>query len=34
MSTVGLDENVVQEYIKNQEMEDRRIDQLSLLDVK
>ena len=34
VSTVGLDENVVQEYIKNQEMEDRRIDQLSLLDVK
>ena len=30
VSTVGRDENVVREYIKSQEAEDRRIEQLSL----
>ena len=31
VSTVGLDEDVVRNYIKNQEAEDQRIDQLTLL---
>ena len=31
VSTVGLDENFVREYIKHQEAEDQRIDQLQLL---
>jgi putative transposase len=31
VSTVGLDEKVIKEYIKNQESEDRRQDQLSLM---
>ena len=31
VSTVGRDENVIREYIKNQEVEDKRIDQLRLL---
>ena len=30
VSTVGRDENTVREYIKSQEKEDRRLDQLSL----
>ncbi len=30
VSTVGRDEYVIREYIKNQEEEDRRIDQLDL----
>ncbi len=30
VSTVGRDENVVREYIKSQEAEDRRLEQLSL----
>jgi REP-associated tyrosine transposase len=30
VSTVGRDENAVREYIKSQEQEDRRLDQLSL----
>ena len=30
VSTVGLDKNVVREYIKNQEKEDERRDQLRL----
>ena len=30
VSTVGRDEHVIREYIKNQEEEDRRIDQLDL----
>ena len=30
VSTVGRDEKTVREYIRNQEKEDRRIDQLSL----
>lgn len=29
-STVGRDENVIREYIKKQEQEDRRLDQLKL----
>ena len=32
VSTVGLDEAVVRQYIQNQEAEDRRLDQLRLLD--
>lgn len=32
VSTVGLDEEVVRQYIQNQEAEDRRLDQLRLLD--
>ncbi len=32
VSTVGLDEAVVRQYIQNQEDEDRRVDQLRLLD--
>jgi len=31
VSTVGLDEDVVREYIKKQEQEDHRIDQLKLV---
>lgn len=31
VSTVGLDEKVIREYIKNQENEDRRQDQLDLM---
>ena len=30
VSTVGRDENVIREYIKNQETEDERLDQLKL----
>jgi putative transposase len=30
-STVGRDEQVIREYIRHQEAEDRRIDQLSLM---
>ena len=30
VSTVGIDEEVVREYIRRQEDEDRRVDQLSL----
>ena len=32
VSTVGRDETTIREYIRHQEKEDRRIDQLSLLD--
>jgi putative transposase len=32
VSTVGLDEAVIRQYIQNQEAEDRRLDQLSLFD--
>jgi putative transposase len=31
VSTVGLDEDVVRQYIQNQEAEDQRLDQLTLL---
>jgi len=31
VSTVGRDEGVVREYIRNQEVEDRRLDQLRML---
>ena len=31
VSTVGRDEQVIREYIRNQEAEDRRLEQLSLL---
>jgi putative transposase len=31
VSTVGRDENVIREYIRNQEAEDRRLEQLSLM---
>ncbi len=31
VSTVGKDEHSVREYIRNQEQEDRRVDQLNLL---
>jgi len=30
-STVGRDENVIREYIRHQEAEDRRVDQLNLM---
>jgi len=30
VSTVGIDEDVIREYIRHQEDEDRRVDQLSL----
>jgi putative transposase len=30
VSTVGRDEAVIREYIKNQEQEDKRLDQLNL----
>jgi putative transposase len=32
VSTVGTDETTIREYIKKQEVEDRRIDQLELFD--
>ena len=32
VSTVGRDENVIREYIRRQEVEDRRVDQLKLLE--
>jgi putative transposase len=32
VSTVGLDERAVREYIKQQEKEDRRIDQLEMFE--
>ena len=32
VSTVGLDEEVVRQYIQNQEAEDRRLDQLGMFD--
>ena len=32
VSTVGLDEEVVRQYIQNQEAEDRRLEQLSMFD--
>ena len=31
MSTVGLDEEMIRNYIKQQEKEDQRLDQLTLL---
>jgi putative transposase len=31
VSTVGRDEQVIREYIRNQEKEDRRVDQLKLV---
>ena len=31
VSTVGRDEDVLREYIRNQEAEDRRLEQISLL---
>ena len=31
VSTVGRDEQIIREYIRNQEAEDRRLDQLQLL---
>ena len=30
VSTVGRDENVIREYIRNQELEDQKLDQLNL----
>jgi len=32
VSTVGLDEEVLRQYIQNQEAEDRRLDQLGMFD--
>jgi putative transposase len=32
VSTVGRDENVIREYIKKQEQEDRRLDQLNMFE--
>ena len=32
VSTVGLDEETIREYVRNQEKEDRRIEQLNLLE--
>jgi len=32
VSTVGRDETVIREYIKNQEQEDRRLDQLNMFE--
>ena len=32
VSTVGMDEKLVREYIKNQEKEDRRLDQYKLAE--
>jgi len=32
VSTVGRDEEVIRKYIRRQEAEDRRVDQLNLLD--
>lgn len=34
VSTVGRDEQIVRTYIQNQEVEDRRLEQLSLWDEK
>lgn len=34
VSTVGLDETLVREYIRTQEDEDRRLDQLSLFETR
>ena len=31
VSTVGRDEDVIREYIRHQEQEDRRVDQLKLI---
>ena len=31
MTTVGRDETIIRQYIRNQEKEDRRIDQLNLM---
>jgi len=31
VSTVGRDEEIIREYIRNQEKEDRRIDQMALV---
>ena len=31
VSTVGLDEDVVRQYLRNQEADDQRLDQLALL---
>jgi putative transposase len=31
VSTVGRDEKIIREYIRNQEAEDRRLEQLSLM---
>ena len=33
VSTIGLDEGMIRNYIKNQEKEDKRIEQLSLLNM-
>jgi len=33
VSTVGIDEDTIRNYIKNQDNEDKRIDQLSLLNM-
>lgn len=33
VSTIGIDEDTIRNYIKNQENEDKRIDQLSLLNM-
>jgi hypothetical protein len=33
VSTVGRDEAVIREYIRNQEQEDRRLDRLNLVEV-
>ena len=32
VSTVGLDEEMVRQYIQNQEAEDRRLEQLGMFD--
>lgn len=32
VSTVGLDEEIIRKYIQNQEVDDKRIDQLNLFD--
>lgn len=32
VSTVGRDENLIREYIKKQELEDRRLDQLHMFE--
>ena len=34
VSTVGLDEQVIQEYIKNLEQEDKRLEQIKLAGLK
>ena len=33
VSTVGRDETVIREYIRNQEQEDKRLDQMNLWDL-